>query len=94
MTEPEQLDLAEAPAPIASAWEDARSERPGVPLARVINLNLDEQRFCALADGNAFPPDGSTVILPSVPGGRSQEEFDAIVADFDRRWHQAKQPAA
>lgn len=86
----EQLPLAEAAVAEAvapSAWLSVRAARPGVRLVREINLDLEKQKFTEIPETALNFLDGSTVMRPSIPGGRSAAQFDAIVAEYDRRWH-------
>lgn len=89
----EQLELAPVEAPAPSPWDTVRARAPSKRFVREIDLDTQMQRFIEIPGTELNLFDGATVMRPSIPGGRSLQEFDTIVADYDRRW-QDEEPAA
>jgi len=87
----DQAELTEAPAR-PDPWKEVRAKLPRQILVRVIDLAHHLQFFLEIAptDKNlgkgASLHDRSTIVTPSVPGGRSHEDFQAIVYAADMAW--------
>jgi hypothetical protein len=81
----EQLALANSTAP--SAWHSARQLSQHRPLVRVIDLKTQRQEFVEAGPACPFGIfDGSTHLLNVPPGGTTPDSFDALIAEYDRRW--------
>ncbi len=86
----EQLALAnDRSAPPPSAWDWAREHYQGKKVARIIDLPKRTQAFVVIEEeGYAFLMDGSTHIIGSHGGTPSPDEWDEIIAEYDRNWHE------
>jgi hypothetical protein len=73
-------------------WKEVRAQLPRQILVRVIDLAHRLQFFLEIAptDKNlakgASLQDGSTIVTPSLPGGRGWEDFQQIVYQADLAW--------
>lgn len=77
-------------------WKEVRALRPREILVRVIAVAQRLQFFLSIepTDRNlargASLHDGSTIVTPSVPGGRTHEDFQSIVYAADMAWSTAR----
>lgn len=79
-------------APPRDPWQDVRAIAPGAILMRVIAANVGLQFWIRFErtpkniERGAEVYDGSTVVLPSPPGGRPHGEIDRLTAEANALW--------
>ncbi len=80
-------DLPPARKKRPSPWPAIRAEYPGARIVRFIDLVDGSQEFKPIATDDKLV-DGMTIVHPSWPErSRTEEEWNALIATFDERWH-------